>query len=356
MIRQGGSTTTRRIRHAFPLPSVASSSAVQHGRTPLSRRFLTANRSHDGHHSSQTLAVFSKSSLSQYQPRASLATPFTSHLNTQYLLHPNRPLHTSTPRFQQPRPTEDVKDPPRDEQQAEFKAENAKKEGSEEGAKGKGSEEGSSESKEDAKEESKDKKDAPPPPPHGDKTPWQVFTETLRTEFKASKEWNDSTKQLASSAHQFTESEGVRKARAAYDATAGAATTKTATAIKGTGKAIGSGAAWTWDTKVVQGIRQGVNATGRGIEQATRPVRETQAFQNIKDAVDDGSSSRYGGWIEKEERRKKRELRELRETQAGRRPAEKMEEDPKYVFCFPNPRPDYVINSCIKRWHERHNS
>jgi import inner membrane translocase subunit TIM44 len=121
----------------------------------------------------------------------------------------------------------------------------------------------------------------------------------------------------------------VRKARAAYDATAGAAGTKTAQALKSTASAIGSGAAWAWDSKVVQGVRQGVNATGRGIEKATRPVRETKAFQNIKEAVDDGSSSRYGGWIEKEERRRRREARELKEAQSGKRPVEKMEEDPK---------------------------
>ena len=33
---------------------------------------------------------------------------------------------------------------------------------------------------EDASEKQK-KEDAPPPPPHGDKSPWQVFTDTLRT-------------------------------------------------------------------------------------------------------------------------------------------------------------------------------
>ena len=229
------------------------------------------------------------------------------------------------PRFQQPRASEDIKDPPREERTSETKT--GPSEGSErtEGeAKDEKSEGESSESKKDAK------KDEPPPPPHGDKSPWQVFTETLRSEFKASKEWNESTKQLASSAHQFSESESVKRARAAYDATAGAATSKTAAALKTTGKAVGQGAAWTWDTKVVQGIRGGVNATGRGIEKATRPVRETQAFQSIKEAVDDGSSSRYGGWVEKEERRKKKELRELKEVHSGKRPPEKMDEDPKY--------------------------
>jgi mitochondrial import inner membrane translocase subunit TIM44 len=97
---------------------------------------------------------------------------------------------------------------------------------------------------------------------------------------------------------------------------------------------LGQSAAWTWDTPVVKGIRAGVNATGRGIEKATRPVRETTAYKTavggVKDVIDDGSSSRYGGWVEKEERRKQREAREAKEALAGgRKRMEKMEEDPK---------------------------
>ena len=230
----------------------------------------------------------------------------------------------------------DIKDPPRksdplsekkDSESAKASSENTQdssgdeqKQGAGEGAKN-----------ENGKEKEKDKI-PPPPPPHGDKTPWQVFTETLRTEFKASKEWNDSTKALASSAHQFTESESVKRARAAYSAASGTAASTTSSALKGTGKVIGKTAAWTWDTPVVKGVRAGVNATGKGIDKVTKPVRETAAFKSVKEVIDDGSSSRYGGWTEKEERRKKRELRELRESQASGRPGkriEKIEEDPK---------------------------
>ena len=201
------------------------------------------------------------------------------------------------------------------------------------------SDESSDESGEKAGEEgNKDQKkeDLPPPPPHGDKTPWQVFTETLKSEFQASKEWSESTKALASSAHQFTENESVKRARAAYSAASGAATSTTSSALKNTGKVIGQGAAWTWDTPVVKGVRSSVSATGRGLEKATRPVRETQVFKTavggVKDVIDDGSSSRYGGWVEKEERRKQRELRELNEAGGVGRPGkrvEKAEEDPK---------------------------
>ena len=193
---------------------------------------------------------------------------------------------------------------------------------------------GRTEKDEQGKQEKK--KDAPPPPPHGNKSPWQVFTETLQSEFKASKEWNESTKAIASSAHQFTENESVKRARAAYSAASGAASSTTTSALKSTGKVIGQSAAWTWDTPVVKGVRTGVNLTGKGIEKATRPVRETQVYKTamggVKDVIDDGSSSRYGGWLEKEERRKQRELRELKEAAGadgrGRR-VEKMEEDPE---------------------------
>ncbi|TAQ86246.1 hypothetical protein B7494_g5416 [Chlorociboria aeruginascens] len=171
----------------------------------------------------------------------------------------------------------------------------------------------------------------PPPPPHGDKSPWQVFTETLQNEFKASKEWNDSTKALADGAHQFTENESVKRARQAYESTTGAVTSTTANVLKNTAGVVGKGAAWTWETPVVKGVRTTVNATVSVIEKGTRPIRETEAYKNVKNVIDDGSSSRYGGWVEKEERRKARELRELKEAQAsgrGGRGNEVMKEDP----------------------------
>ncbi|RDW94358.1 hypothetical protein BP5796_00121 [Coleophoma crateriformis] len=163
--------------------------------------------------------------------------------------------------------------------------------------------------------EGKEKEAPPPPPPHGDKSPWQVFTETLQSEFKASKEWNDSTKQLSAGVNQFTESESVRRARQAYESTTGAVTGTAGKVLKTTAGAVGKGAAWTWETPVVKAARTTVNATANVIEKGTRPIRETEAYKNVKNVIDDGSSSRYGGWVEKEERRKARELRELEEAQ-----------------------------------------
>ncbi|KAF2108517.1 hypothetical protein BDV96DRAFT_587327 [Lophiotrema nucula] len=178
-------------------------------------------------------------------------------------------------------------------------------------------------------DDKKEKTPPPPPPPHGDKTPWQVFTETLKSEFQASKEWNESTKQLSAGVNDFTQNPRVQKAKTTYTQVTDAATTKTAEALKTTGKAIGHGAAWTWDTTPVKGVRKVASVTGSGIEFVTRPVRQSKAFQAVKETVDDGSSSRYGGWVEKEERRKRRELRELNELQrTGGKSAGPMEEDP----------------------------
>ncbi|KAI4914419.1 uncharacterized protein J4E92_009620 [Alternaria infectoria] len=200
----------------------------------------------------------------------------------------------------------------------------AKKEGEEAKDKKEG-EEDAGEQKEGEEGQKKEKKDAPPPPPHGDKTPWQVFTETLKQEFQASKDWNEGTKQLGGALHDFQQNPNVQKAGQISEA----AKTKTTEALKATASAVGHGAAWTWDTMPVKGVRAAARVTGTGLEYATRPVRQTKAFQAVKETIDDDSSSRYGGWVEKEERRKRRELRELNELQrTGGKPLGPMEEDP----------------------------
>ena len=274
----------------------ASASATsQYGRTAAYRRLNTLSTLRRTPQTSSILRTYLRNDSQQY------ASPQLSFLA--------RSLHSSIPRYQQPQPKEEVRDPPRPEEPEQKASEGEKSE----------------EKAEDGKEEGKDEKkdDAPPPPPpHGDKTPWQVFRDTMRTEFKASQEWNESTKQLSGRVQTFSESEGVRRAREASEAASAGASK----VIKGTGKAIGQSAAWTWNTSGVQAVRAGVNATGRGIEKASRPVRESKAFKDISEAMDDGTSSRYGGWTEKEERRRQREARDLKE---GKKRVENIEEDPK---------------------------
>ncbi|KAL8729302.1 MAG: hypothetical protein Q9166_004799 [cf. Caloplaca sp. 2 TL-2023] len=251
---------------------------------------------------------------------------------------PHRSFTSATLRFQEQRQKQEAaaSDRPRGTGSADQQGSEGQGRSSEDqaGDKSNSSDEQSGDGRERRKQEKKEDT-PPPPPPHGNKSPWQVFTETLQSEFKASKEWNESTKAIASSAHQFTENESVKRARAAYTAASGAATSTTTSALKSTGKVIGQSAAWTWDTPVVKGVRTGVNLTGKGIEKATRPVRETQVYKTavggVRDVIDDGSSSRYGGWLEKEERRKQRELRELKEAAGTRGKGRRVEnrgEDP----------------------------
>lgn len=298
-------STVASKRYVTALQSGTTSTLSSYGRTAAYRRLIESS-----YRSS------SATTSSTSWPTTSPSSPFSNRT-----IHTSRSLRQQAAKKQEPE--EEVRDPPRTEPEESTKTETKSEETKSDEAK---SEESASEGEKDSKKE--DKKDAPPPPPHGDKTPWQVFTETLRTEFKASKEWNESTKKLQGEVQEFRESERVKKAGAAYEATVGRGSRAAGQALKGTAKAVGEGAAWTWNTTGVQAVRKGVNAAGRGVEQATRPIRETKTFKDIQEAVDDGNSSRYGGWIEKEERRKRRELRDAKD---GTKRVEKMEEDPKYV-------------------------
>lgn len=243
-----------------------------------------------------------------------------SPLRSQFLpselrLSQSRSFHLTPqrPQEEKPKPTE----PSTEHKETDPKSEEEKK--TEEGEKKKEGEEGEKKEGEDGDKKEK-KEDLPPPPPHGDKTPWQVFTETMNSEFQASKEWNESTKQIAASANDIAESEAVRRAREARSAVSSAA----GSAIKSTASVVGKGAAWTWDTSAMKAVRKGANVTGDALDKATKPIRETEAYKNVKDVIDDGSSSRYGGWVEKEERRKKREA-----LDAKRGGGQVLQEDPE---------------------------
>jgi import inner membrane translocase subunit TIM44 len=254
-------------------------------------------------------ATCSTSTTLQQQPLLRSTLPVSAvRLDTLSQLNA-RSFHVSARTRQKEAEKKDAKAPSETPAGEEAKEPESKEEAKEEAKEEKEGEEKEGEEKAEGKEKEK-KEDLPPPPPHGDKTPWQVFLDTMNTELKQSKEWNESTKALASSATDFVESESVRKARQAYEATHGAVTSTAAKAVKSTAGAIGKGATWTWETPVMKGVRKGANKTGEALDKATKPIRETEAYKNVKDVIDDGSSSRYGGWVDKEERKRRRELRQ----------------------------------------------
>lgn len=250
-----------------------------------------------------------------------LRSPFTPE-SLYFLSAHSRQLHVTPLRSQGDKKdsTSKAEDTAKEQEQKDKKEEDKEENGDK---KEESKSEGEGEGEQEGKQKSK-KEDAPPPPPHGDKTPWEVFRETFKTEMESSKEWNESTKALSSSAHDFAESERVRKAREAYEKTSGAVSSTTSRVMRGTGRGLAKGATWTWDTSVMKGMRSAANATGQTLDKATKPIRDTEAYKNVKNVIDDGSSSRYGGWVEKEERRKRREQME----KEGKRP-EVMQEDPE---------------------------
>lgn len=301
---------------ALRTPSLASSS---HGRSPAYRRILTGL---ERQNAASPIASFTTTSSPAL---AALRSPFLPQTIANAQL---RSFHQSS-RWLQDAPKTEAKPTDAKQEQKPVDADAEAKPGSEEQAKKEQKEDGedADKSEDGEKKQEQKKDDLPPPPPHGDKTPWQVFMETMQTEFKQNKEWNDSTKQLAAGAKEFSESENVRRAREAYESTTGAISSTTGKVLKTTGTAIGKGAAWTWDTSVMKGVRKGANVTGDVLDKATKPLRETEAYKNVKNVIDDGSSSRYGGWVEKEERRKAKELREKQAAELYGKP-EDMVEDP----------------------------
>lgn len=297
-----------------------------YGRSPAYRRLtsqLSLQTRHDG------------AGLRQGALPSAIMSPLRSpFLPAELRLSPmahTRDFHLTTRRAQEEKTKTEPK--PADAAEAEQKAKTSESEARSEEDSSKKTEDGESQGKQEGKEgeeskegeEGKKKEDSPPPPPHGDKTPWQVFMETMNTEFQKSQEWNESTKQIGAAAHQFSESESVRRAREAYEKSTGAVSSTASAAIKGTAGAIGKGAAWTWDTSVMKGVRKAANVTGDAMDKATKPIRDTEAYKNVKNVIDDGSSSRYGGWVEKEERRKRREMLEKQRGDHG----QVMQEDPE---------------------------
>lgn len=330
-MRPATTHTLARARCSIQQTSTTSSGA--YGRAAAYRRISSAALTP---RSSTPLSTHTHNSplpflRSEFLPRDILfrtSHAYARHFTSHYALHEQ--AQKQKPGVErEPAPQPKAKQPPAEGSTTEQAAgEQAKEEGEAKEKKDGEEETGEQKEGEEGKDGKKKKEDAPAPPPHGDKTPWQVFTDTLKQEFQASKEWNEGTKELSGSIHDFTQNPQVQKAKQLSDE----AKTKTAQALKATGRAVGSGAAWTWDTMPVKGVRAAARVTGSGLEYATRPVRQTKAFQAIAETVDDGSSSRYGGWVEKEERRKRRELRELNELQrTGGRPTGPMEEDPEYV-------------------------
>lgn len=85
------------------------------------------------------------------------------------------------------------------------------------------------------------------------------------------------------------------------------------------------------DSEVLKAIARATQSVATFADKATKPVRDTEAYKaiaaSVEEAFDDsqGSAYRYGGYIEKEARRKKREARALKAGMKSKRVAENPE-------------------------------
>ncbi|KAK9478137.1 hypothetical protein V1514DRAFT_331714 [Lipomyces japonicus] len=150
------------------------------------------------------------------------------------------------------------------------------------------------------------------------KSPYQIFIDTFRQEWNKSKELQDNIKALQDETGRMAESDAYKKAKDAYDKArtgTSAASSKTGEALKKAGKVVGSAASQAWESPIVKGTRTAANTAAEHVERATAPIRETKAYKEVKDVIDDGTSRRYGGFEAKEVRRQRRAQLEAKRRQ-----------------------------------------
>ncbi|SCW01162.1 LAFE_0D06458g1_1 [Lachancea fermentati] len=147
------------------------------------------------------------------------------------------------------------------------------------------------------------------------KSPLQIFRETFKQEWQKSKELQDNIKALQDASGKIGESEAYKKAREAY-VSAQKGSTILGKTLKRTGESVENIAMKAWESELGKSTRNAVNKTTQKIDESFEPVRQTKVYKDVSEVMDDGNSSRYGGFITKEERRLKRE----HDLVSGKRP------------------------------------
>jgi mitochondrial import inner membrane translocase subunit TIM44 len=171
--------------------------------------------------------------------------------------------------------------------------------------------------KEEEEERARNFKDDTSPPPDPNKSPFQVFVDTFKSELSKSRELQESVKALQDESGRIGDSEALRRAKDAYAKAkerSDRAQNLTGQAIKRAANTVGQAATATWESPVVKSGRKVVSSTAssvaKGVSTATEPIRNNETFKAVSgavgEAIDDGSSSRYGGYRSREERRRLR--------------------------------------------------
>ena len=147
----------------------------------------------------------------------------------------------------------------------------------------------------------------------GQQSPLDVFRDTFKKEWEKSKELQDNIKALQDASGRLSESEAYKKAREAY-VKAQKGSTIVGKAMKKTGEKMEDMALRAWESDIAKSTRKVASDTAKRIDESLEPVRQTQIYKDVSEVLDDGDSSQYGGFINKEERKLRRE----RALQTGR--------------------------------------
>lgn len=151
--------------------------------------------------------------------------------------------------------------------------------------------------------------------PQGQRSPLQIFRETFKQEWEKSKELQDNIKTLQDASGKLGESDAYKKAHEAY-LRAQKGSTIVGKTLKKTGETVEDIAVKAWESELGKSTRKAMNATAQKIDESFEPVRQTKVYKDVSEVIDDGESSRYGGFITKEQRRLKKE----QDLASGKRP------------------------------------
>ncbi|ODV86778.1 hypothetical protein CANARDRAFT_27168 [[Candida] arabinofermentans NRRL YB-2248] len=146
------------------------------------------------------------------------------------------------------------------------------------------------------------------------KSPYQVFVDTFKNEWKKSNELTQQIKELQSATGEMGESEAFKKAKEAYDK-AQKSSGAVAKGVKKTAEVVGDVAVKAWDSPVGKGVRTTINTTAETVDKVIEPVRHTKTYKEVSEVFNEGSS-KYGLYESKEERKLRREKELLNKPKA----------------------------------------
>ncbi|KAL7421387.1 protein translocase subunit [Cryptotrichosporon argae] len=170
-------------------------------------------------------------------------------------------------------------------------------------------------------------------------SPFAVFARVFREEISKNDAWQSNVKQLQGDVDKLADSAALKRARDAYERVRitnmmkenprlQAAAEDLKRAGVSVSEAVNRALA---DSEVLRAIARASAAAGDYVASATQPVRETATYKAIAASVEEafedtaGIGSRYGGYEDRDERRRKRERRAAK---AGRK-TKRVEENPE---------------------------